>query len=92
MKQPGSKYSERELYVTEMLDNVFWSFDQLEHYIQINLIRFQDIAHPVAWCVNRMQAKDIYPAIILYCTEGYGYVEPFCLRFVGWTESSKDAV
>ena len=91
----GTLKCEEICYVQDCFEALLWHLNYIEHFIQVELIRFSDVKPPLEWAIKRLAAKDIQPLIIAYSDqEGFLFTEMFCNRFDAsvWPRIGKESV
>ena len=72
-------------FIRDAFDTLFDGFERLEHFIRIDLIRFEDVEQPFRYYVSKLAAPEEYPVIQAFLKE-YSFVLAFRFldRFAEW--------
>jgi hypothetical protein len=78
-------------FIRDAYDALFDKIERLEHFIQIDLIRFKDVAEPLRYYVVKLAARDERPVIERFiATYGFTEAQSFLNRFREWKPGAED--
>ncbi len=78
----------RSIYIRECFEELFYTFERLEYFIQNNLLTFDDVSCPTEYYVEVMVGqKDTYLAFLKYAK--YRRAILFLDRFPQWKEAQQ---
>lgn len=72
-------------FIRDAYDALFDGLERLEHFVEIELIRFEDVAKPLRYYVAKLAHPDERPVIEGFLkTYGFALAESFLRRFHEW--------
>jgi hypothetical protein len=78
-------------FIRDAFDALFDGFERLEHFIRIELIRFDDVEPPLRYYVSKLAAPEDRRIIEAFLNEyGFALASSFLDRFNSWKLSSQD--
>ncbi len=78
-----------EQFIRDAFDELFDGFERLEHFIRIDLIRFEDVENAYAYYLDRPARPTERPVAEKFLTEyNFGLALPFLDRFNVWHNPS----
>jgi len=72
-------------FIRHSFDALFDNFERLEHFVRINLIKFEDVEQPLSYYVAKLAGPEERPLIGSYLlTYGFQSAQDFLNRFPQW--------
>ena len=84
-------FSQKEMFIRDCFDTLLDHLQMLEHYVDIGLVRFEDIRYPLRYSVEELSNPRLRKALEDYMrTYDFGYAAALLEKYDFW-EKDRDA-